>query len=130
MGASENKELVRTIFASSNPSAFLDAMADDVKFTLIGTTKYSGSFNSKQELVAKLFEPLFAALDENGIRLTPDNLIADGEFVVMQSQGKATGKNRLPYNNTYCHVFRLANGKICEITEYLDTELVTKVFGR
>jgi len=130
MGASENKELVRTIFASSNPSAFLDAMADDVKFTLIGTTKYSGSFNSKQELVAKLFEPLFAALDENGIRLTPDNLIADGEFVVMQSRGKATGKNRLPYNNTYCHVFRLANGKICEITEYLDTELVTKVFGR
>jgi uncharacterized protein len=130
MGASENKELVRTIFASSNPAAFLDAMADDVKFTLIGTTKYSGSFNGKQELVAKLFEPLFAALDENGIRLTPDNLIADGEFVVMQSRGKATGKNRLPYNNTYCHVFRVANGKICEITEYLDTELVTKVFGR
>jgi ketosteroid isomerase-like protein len=80
--------------------------------------------------VAKLFEPLFAALDENGIRLTPDNLIADGEFVVMQSRGKATGKNRLPYNNTYCHVFRVVNGKICEITEYLDTELVTKVFGR
>lgn len=130
MGASENKELVRKIFASTNPAAFLDAMADDVKFTLIGTTKYSGSFNSKQELVAKLFEPLFAALDENGIRLTPDNLIADGEFVVMQSRGKATGKNRLPYNNTYCHVFRVANGKICEITEYLDTELVTKVFGR
>jgi uncharacterized protein len=130
MGASENKELVRTIFASSNPTALLDAMADDVKFTLTGTTKYSGSFNSKQELVAKLFEPLFAALDENGIRLTPDNLIADGEFVVMQSRGKATGKNRLPYNNTYCHVFRVANGKICEITEYLDTELVTKVFGR
>jgi uncharacterized protein len=130
MGASENKELVRTIFASSNPAAFLDGMADDVKFTLTGTTKYSGSFNSKQELVAKLFEPLFAALDENGIRLTPDNLIADGEFVVMQSRGKATGKNRLPYNNTYCHVFRVVNGKICEITEYLDTELVTKVFGR
>jgi ketosteroid isomerase-like protein len=130
MGASENKELVRTIFASSNASAFLDAMADDVKFTLTGTTRYSGSFNSKQELVAKLFEPLFAALDENGIRLTPDNLIADGEFVVMQSRGKATGKNRLPYNNTYCHVFRVVNGKICEITEYLDTELVTKVFGR
>ena len=130
MGASENKELIRTIFASSNPAAFLDAMSDDVKFTLTGTTKFSGTLNGKQELVAKLFGPLFAALDENGIALTPDNLIADGEFVVMQSRGKATAKNRLPYNNNYCHVFRVANGKIREITEYLDTELVTQVFGK
>jgi ketosteroid isomerase-like protein len=130
MGASENKELIRSIFASKNPSAFVDAMADDVKFTLTGTTKFSGTFNGKQELAAKLFGPLFAALDANGIALTPDNLIADGEFVVMQARGKATAKNGLPYNNNYCHVFRVTHGKIREITEYLDTELVTKVFGK
>lgn len=129
MGASENKELIRTIFASSNPTAFLDAMSDDVKFTLTGTTRFSGTFNGKPELLAKLLGPLFAAL-ENGITLTPDNLIAEGEFVVMQARGKATGKNRLPYNNNYCHIFRITNGKIREITEYLDTELVTSVFGR
>ena len=29
------------------------------------------------------------------------------------------------YNNTYCQVFRIANGKVQEVTEYLDTELVT-----
>lgn len=132
MGAAENKEIIRTMFAElakGNAEAFLGAMSDDVKFTLIGTTKLSGTFNGKQELVDKLLRPLTAAL-ENGIAITPDNLIADGEFVAMQSRGKANGRNGLPYNNNYCQVFRITNGKVREITEYLDTELVTSVFGK
>jgi uncharacterized protein len=132
MGATENKEMIRTMFAElgkGNADAFLGAMSDDVKFMLIGNTKFSGAFNGKQELVAKVLAPLSAAL-EGGLTITPDNLIADGEFVAMQSRGKSTAKNGKPYNNTYCHVFRITNGKIREITEYLDTELVTSVFGK
>ena len=34
------------------------------------------------------------------------------------------------YNNTYCIVYKVLDGKIKEITEYLDTELVTAAFGR
>ena len=132
MGATENKEMIRTMFAElgkGNADAFLGAMSDDVKFTLIGNTKFSGNFNGKQEFIAKVLAPLGAALD-GGLAITPDNLIADGEFVAMQSRGKSTAKNGKSYNNTYCHVFRISNGKIREITEYLDTELVTSVFGR
>jgi len=36
----------------------------------------------------------------------------------------------VPYNNTYCNVYRIADGKIRQLTEYLDTELVTTAFGR
>jgi ketosteroid isomerase-like protein len=132
MSATENKEMIRTMFAElgkGNADAFLGAMSDDLKFTLIGTTKFSGIFNGKQEFIAKVLAPLGAAL-ENGLVITPDNLIADGEFVAMQSRGKSTAKNGKSYNNTYCHVFRITNGKISEVTEYLDTELVTSVFGK
>jgi ketosteroid isomerase-like protein len=48
-------------------------------------------------------------------------------------QSHATGrktKTGKPYNNTYCNVFKVVGGKIKEITEYLDTELVTAAFGR
>jgi ketosteroid isomerase-like protein len=48
----------------------------------------------------------------------------------MQAHGKALSKNGRSYNNTYCHVFRIANGKVQEVTEYLDTELVTSAFGK
>jgi uncharacterized protein len=132
MGAAENKQFISNMFAElskGNGDAFLNAMADDVRFTIIGTSKYSGTFNGKQELINKLLVPLNAQV-EGGMTITPDNLIADGDFVAMQARGKALSKNGRRYDNTYCHVFRFANGKVQEVTEYLDTELVTAAFGK
>jgi hypothetical protein len=132
MGAVENKQLIQTMFAElskGNAEAFLGNMADNIRFTIIGTTKYSGTFNGKQELISKLLAPLTAQL-EGGLTITPDNFIADGDYVAMQARGKSTTKTGKSYNNTYCQVFRLANGKVQEVTEYLDTELVTSAFGK
>jgi ketosteroid isomerase-like protein len=132
MGAAENKEAIRNMFAqlaAGNADAFLGAMADDLRYTLMGSTRFSGTFKGKQELISRLLAPLMAALTD-GIALTPYNLIADGDFVAMQAHGKATTKNGKPYNNTYCHIFKFAKGKIVEVTEYLDTEMVTNVFGK
>jgi len=132
MGAAENKRFISNMFielSKGNAEAFLGSIADDVRYTIIGSTKYSGTFNGKQELISKLLGPLTAQL-EGGIAVTPDNLIADGDYVAMQAHGKAQSKNGRSYNNTYCHVFRIANGKVQEVTEYLDTELVTSAFGK
>jgi ketosteroid isomerase-like protein len=132
MGATENKEFIRNMFAElskGNGAAFLDALADDIRFTIIGSSKYSGTFNGKKELVERLLTPL-AAQVEGGMAITPLNLIADGDYVVMQAQGKALAKNGERYDNTYCHVFKIAGGKVKEVTEYLDTELITRAFGK
>jgi hypothetical protein len=132
MSAVENKELIRNMFAElskGNGQAFLDAMADNVRFTIIGTTKFSGTCNGKQEILNKVLMPLSAQL-EGGLTITPDNFIAEGDYVAMQARGNSRTKAGGTYNNTYCQVFRLANGKVQEITEYLDTELVTKAFGK
>jgi len=132
MGAAENKALIQNMFAElskGNAQAFLNNMADDVKFTIIGTTKYSGTCNGKQELISKVLQPLTAQL-EGGLTITPENFIADGDYVAMQARGKSNTKSGGTYNNTYCQVFRIANGKVQEVTEYLDTELVTKAFGK
>ncbi len=132
MGTVENKKLIQDMFAElskGNPEAFLGNMADDVEFTIIGSTKWSGTFSGKQELVEKLLGPLGAQL-ESGIAITPSNFIADGDFVAMQAKGKSTTKSGKPYDNTYCQVFQVVNGKVQRVTEYLDTELVTEAFGK
>lgn len=132
MGAAENKELIRNMFAElskGNAEAFLGGMADDVRFTIIGTTKYSGTCNGKQELISKVLKPLTDQL-EGGFEVAVDNLIAEGDYVVSQGRGKSMAKNGKAYNNTYAQVFRIAGGKVQEVTEYLDTELVTSVFGK
>ena len=132
MGAAENKQLIQNMFAElskGNAEAFLGNMADDVRFTIIGTTKYSGTFNGKQELISKLLGPLSSQL-EGGLTITPDNFIADGDYVAMQARGQSKTKTGKSYNNTYCQVFRITNGKVKEVVEYLDTELVTSAFGK
>ena len=132
MGAAENKKLIQDMFAelsSGNPEAFLGNMADDVQFTLIGSTKFSGVFNGKQELIDKVLTPLSSQL-EGGLTITPENFIADGDTVAMQAKGKSRTKSGKSYDNTYCQVFQIVNGKVQRVTEYLDTELVTEAFGK
>ena len=47
----------------------------------------------------------------------------------MEARGANTTKAGVPYSNTYCFVFRVAGGKLAEVTEYMDSQLVTAVLG-
>ena len=60
MGAAENKQFISNMFielSKGNAEAFLGSIADDVRYTIIGTTKYSGTFNGKQELIKQAAGP-------------------------------------------------------------------------
>ena len=129
MGAAENKEIVRKMREAKGIEAILATMSDGVRWTLIGTTRFSGTLNGKQEIVEKLFKPIFAQLETPGSNVI-DNIIAEGDYVVVQQRGTGRKtKSGKDYNNTYCIVYKVADGKIKEITEYCDTELVTSAFG-
>jgi ketosteroid isomerase-like protein len=130
MGAAENKEVVRQMREAKGVDAMLATMSEDVRWTLIGTTKFSGTMNGKQEIVDKLFKPIFAQLETPGSNVI-DNIIAEGDYVAVQQHGTGRRtKSGRDYNNTYCIVYKVLEGKIKEITEYCDTELVTSAFGR
>lgn len=132
MGASENKQIVRNNFeqlALGNGAPLLDSLADDVHWTIIGTTKLSQTFKGKQAVIDELLVPFREALVDGHIHIHVENLLADGDFVVVQGRGEAMTKRGVAYNNTYCWVYRFEGGKIKALTEYLDTELVTRAFG-
>ena len=132
MSSADNKKLIETMFAElsrGNAEAYLAGLADDVEFTIEGTTKFSGTFRGKQDVVQRLLTPLMSEL-EGGLALAVDRLIAEDDTVVVQAHGRSTTKQGKPYNNSYCQVFRIAGGKVKSITEYLDTELVTQAFGK
>lgn len=129
MSASDNKAVVRSMWealAAGDAETFFAALADDVKFTVMGTTSLSLVTRGKQEMAEKVLGPLAAALD-GGMDLKLDNFIAEGDWVVMQSRGFAVGKNRQPYDNHYCQVFRLRDGLVAEWTEYLDTAMLARI---
>jgi ketosteroid isomerase-like protein len=126
-----NRELIRTAFGAweaGDSRPFFRLVADDVRWTVIGTTAISGTYASKADFMAGASGPLFAKLAEP-IRATVRDVLADGDQVVLRWEGASRGTNGHPYAQTYCWVMRLAEGTVVEVTAYLDTELVAAVLS-
>jgi hypothetical protein len=102
---------------------FVDSLADDVRWTLTGSTPWSRTYDGKPAVQRELLAPLFAQFAD---RYTTEatRFIAEGDHVVVEHHGRVTTKAGRPYRNTYCYVCRLADGRVKEITEYFDTQLV------
>jgi uncharacterized protein len=131
MGAPENKQLMQGVFAelsNGNSKPFLESLADDVQWTIVGTTSWSRTFQGKERVLAELLTPLRTRLVDR-VRVTAHRFIAEGDHVVVEARGQSTTKAGRPYNNTYCWIYRFANGKVQELTEYLDTQLVEAALG-
>ena len=131
MTPEENKRIVQAFYDAGNRGDMdtcFDLIADDIVWTNIGTTTLSGRFEGRQELQEKLLGPLFGSL-KAGIAMQVHRLVAEGDYVVAQTSGTAETLDGRPYNNSYCWIIRLQDGKFAEITEFMDTELATAVFG-
>ena len=130
MSAAENKKLIQDVFtawAGGDDMAFFNTLAEDVQWTVIGTSPVSRTYTSRQAFVDGAAKPLTAKL-AGPIQPTVVNIIAEGDNVVLQWEGKATTKAGRPYNNSYCWVMRVADGKVREGTAYIDTELVADLW--
>ena len=126
MSAAANKQLMQQVFAElakGNGKPFVDAMADDFRWTITGTTPWSKTYDGKQTVLNDLMQPLFSQFADRYTN-TAQRFIAEDDYVVVECRGRVTTKAGKPYNNAYCYVCRVAGGKMRELTEYLDTELV------
>ena len=132
MSTEQNKEIVRRAMDAlgrGDYAGFLADADDDFEFILMGTTPFSGTIKGKQAVEEALHGLLGTKLEGGGLAMTIDNLIAEGEYVAEQARGKARTKSGKDYNNTYCRVYRIVDGKIKSLLEYLDTELLTAAFS-
>lgn len=131
MSSSENKQLIQNIFeqlAQGNSRPLVEAMADDFCWTVTGQNRWSGTYRGKQVVLDQLLSVLRSRI-EGRVKTIAHRFVAEGDFVVVEARGNNTTKEGRPYNNGYCFVIRLEDGKLKEITEYMDTELVTAVLG-
>lgn len=131
MSVEANKRIVRDFFAamsSDNAEKASSLLADDIAWTIIGDTPVSRTFHGHKDCQENLLQEGFRHLKvESGINLEVVETIADDDKVVARVQGKLDGKHG-PYNNTYCHVFTIRDGKIAED---VDTALIHKSwYGR
>ena len=129
MSAAENKQLLRTAFdawATGDIRPLIAAMADDVTWTVSGHNSWSGSFVGKDSVRRDLLGPLGEQF-EGTYTSTARRFVAEDDVVVVETRGSVATKTGARYDNEYCFVFRLEDGRIREITEYMDTQLVAEV---
>ncbi|MGD8600659.1 MAG: nuclear transport factor 2 family protein [Gemmatimonadota bacterium] len=129
MSSEENKKLVAHLYseaANGNNEPMANAFAEDMVWTIIGSTPVSGTYRGLQEIRGTLAPNLMSSF-ETTPRLIIDRLIAEDDQVVVLAHGEGgETKNGTEYNNAYCHVLRLRDGKLVELLEYCDTDLVIK----
>ena len=131
MSVEANKKLVVETWgcvSRGDLAGFLDGLADDVTWTFFGRHRFAGTFRGKEAVRNGLFAPLGAVLAD-GIVVHIDTLTAEGDRVVVEARGEAATRTGGRYDNQYCLVVTVREGRIAHIREYLDTELVSAVFG-
>ena len=131
MDSKSNKEVVLQAYAALNAgdaAGYFGCMTDDVQVTYFGNHRFARTFRGKADIMQNFVPPLLEHL-EGSIKLHVTNTVSEGDQVVVEARGEARTKDGRDYNNLYCILLRLKNGKIVEIREYMDTSLTKAIFG-
>ena len=109
-------------------SLFVASLADDAKWVVTGQYSWSRTFTGKQSILDDLHGHVRSRLVDRA-RTIAHRFIADGDHVVVEAKGDNVTKAGVRYDNDYCLVFRLENGKIKEVREYCDSVLTETALG-
>ncbi|MGH2588577.1 MAG: nuclear transport factor 2 family protein [Dehalococcoidia bacterium] len=131
MSTSDNKELIRAAFEAwtKGEGDFFRLLADDVRWTITGSSPVAGTYTSRQDFLDRAIAPISARLSQP-IRPTVQSILAEGDQVVALWDGHATATDGLPYDNTYCWVMRVLDGKVTAATAFFDSPHLTDLFER
>jgi ketosteroid isomerase-like protein len=123
--APDNKGIIAEAFdglARGDGRAFIGAMADDFTWIIEGQWEWSRRYEGKATVRDELMRPLFANFATD-YRSTAEEIIAEGDRVVVLARGQVKTVRGEDYNNSYCFVIRMREGKMVELREYMDTAL-------
>jgi ketosteroid isomerase-like protein len=102
-----NKHLIKRIMdaiSRENGNFYLDHLAENMKWNIVGMPVIEG----KKEVLETIKELHLENFNLSKIK----NIVAEGEFVVVESTGKTTG-------NYFCDIYQIKYDKIQELTSYI-----------
>ncbi len=123
----QNKKRVESFFAAlsrGDVDAIVSAYAEDGQVWTAGNTLISGS--SPKEEIRAAAGGIFEAFPE-GLRFTIKACTAEGERVAVEAESDGQHISGQRYHNLYHFLFIFREGKILQLKEYMDTEMVTRV---
>jgi len=127
----ENRALVSAAFETwaRGDGDFYSILADDVVWTIAGSSPVAGTYTSRQAFLEGAIQPIFVRLSQL-IRPTVQRIITERDTVVVLWDGHAVAKDGKAYDNRYCWVMRIDGGKVKEAVAFFDSPALTDLFER
>lgn len=131
MSRHDNKAVVTEFlgrFSANDLQGVLDMMSVDSTWWIGGKTEIFplAGRRTKQEM-KQVFHDIIGSMP-NGVEMRVRSLIAEEDRVAAEVESYGPTANGKIYNNEYHFLFRLRDGEILEVKEYLDTMHVADVF--
>ena len=130
MSVEANRRLVEQWYAALAAGDFetiFDLHHEDVVYNMVGNTPVSGRIYGKQACCNGMIgEKLLEKLVPEQIRFAKEWHIvaAEGDRVVGLMKGGGPTLDGNQYDQTYCEIFTIRDGKIVEMHNFFDTVLV------
>jgi ketosteroid isomerase-like protein len=130
MAEAENLKIVEfahAALATGDRRPYHDLLADNVRWTVMGTTAWSRTWVGKTSVLSDLFGELRSQFVGDEIRVTAQAFYADGDLVAVEGKGHNRTRSGRAYENEYCWIYELSNGKVTDVVQYSDTDLIARV---
>ena len=132
MSIESNKALVKTTwtaFAKGDLKTAFDNMAEEVSWLVPGTTPGVSGLKKGKQAIRDFMAGVGQVFPE-GLQTEIRKIYGDGDTVIVELTNKAKVSNGKFYENDYCFVFEVENGKVRRIREYADTQKAKEIlFG-
>lgn len=121
--------LFRSLEDTGFGQTFLEALHEDVKWTVMGTSPFSGTYTGKAQYVEGALGKVHKRL---GITTVPivQRILADKEWCVIQFLvDMSAEKSETGFSMDYCWVMRRLEDKIVEVYAYPDQKKLSDMFA-
>lgn len=88
----------------------------------------AGSYKGNA-IIDEFLAPVRGMFAPGDPKVHPQNIFSDGDYVAVESYSDGKLQDGRTYNNRYSWVFRMNNGKIGRLHEYMDSHYVATLFG-
>jgi ketosteroid isomerase-like protein len=122
MGIEENKALVREYFRrmQAGEPTVAEMMADDITWWVPQSSELGGTHRGKAAVLALMGKGV--DLYQLPLRVEIEEMVAERDQVCVQLVVEAKTAAGLPYRNDYHFAFRIRDGKLVAVREYVDTK--------
>ena len=127
MGIEENKALVREYFRrmqAGDPKA-AEMMAEDITWWVPQSSELGGTHRGKAAVIALMGKG--GELYQLPLRVTIEEMVAERDQVCVQLVVEAKTAAGRPYRNDYHFAFRIRDGRLTAVREYVDTKYASEL---